>query len=223
MGVRCYRIREEFSDLLDERLAEPQRERVLAHLSRCSQCAGDYQLFRKAHELVAGLRPIPVPEDFTQQVLAKVRQHGLEHGSTWIPAVSRRPGTAARTWTWGAGLAAAAAVAALVVGLWMLMMHPRTDSASVPIAGKAAPPPAAASSPQFAHAPGAPVPGSPAGVGPRRAAPARGPAYARKGPADSLYDQPLDEPFPLNRNGAQLVKDSRDSGYRVVPAKSRGY
>jgi anti-sigma factor RsiW len=228
MGIFCYRIREKFSDLLEDRLSDTERERTLEHLSGCTECAGDYQLFRKSSALVAQLEPIPVPEDFTQRVLARVRQQGAASDVAWIPSTRRAAGQAARGWQWGAGLAAAAAVAALVVGLWMLMMLPRTDSASVPIAGKAAPPSAAVPSSNLAATPATgPAAGpreavSPAQPAVRRGVRAGGPALARRGPVDSLYDQPLDEAFPLDRGGAQLVRDTRDTGFKIVPAKGRG-
>ncbi|MBI5837772.1 MAG: zf-HC2 domain-containing protein [Candidatus Eisenbacteria bacterium] len=227
MGIFCYRVREKFSDLLEERLPGAERDRVLAHLARCAECAGDYQLFRKSHDLVTGLEPIAVPEDFTARVLARVREQGAQDDPTWIPSILHAPGRAARSLRWGSGLAAAAAVAALVVGVWMLMTHPRTNSASVPIAGNAAPPPSAVAAPRLANSPAA-LPATPAAAlqspvrtGTRPGQPS-GPALARRSFTDSLYDQLPDQPFPLDKGSGQLVRDSQDTGYKVTPIKSRG-
>ena len=67
---KCNRIRELFSEHLDGRLGAREDALVEEHLSRCSDCRAEYDSLRKTVDLLAQVRPVPVPRSF---VLTAVR------------------------------------------------------------------------------------------------------------------------------------------------------
>ncbi len=227
MAPDCYRIRDRFSELLDNLLDPREQARLQAHLERCERCAGEFELLRKSHAMVRSLEPIEVPSDFTDRVLARVRlQPDAAPGQAWIPSI-RAEQSALRHFK--ISLAAAAAVAALVAGVWVWKTTPRMNSASAPVANSAATPHAAAGklspAPAPEKAPALAVQ-SPSGTAPTgkarlRTLPhsRRAPALAGRVPTDSIFDQPYQGGEIVPAGGyIHTVQSLPDSGVHVMPA-----
>jgi hypothetical protein len=58
---------------MEAELSEAERKRVSDHLERCPRCARDLEAMRKTVTLLRWIPPIEVEEDFTAQVMARVR------------------------------------------------------------------------------------------------------------------------------------------------------
>jgi anti-sigma factor RsiW len=232
MRLYCYRIRQRFSDILDGALTPAQLGEAQGHLEKCERCAGEFELLRRSHALVRSLEPIPVPEDFTETILARVRlAGGAAAPEGGRPVLSLVEGSYRSSRWIRISLAAAAAVAVLGMGVWVWKTTPRMNSASAPVANSAA---TNAASAGAKRVPVVPVSAaqlaaqtslrhSVSGNGSLGKARSRklpsSPALARRAPADSLFDQPYQggELQPVE-GYIQRVQSTPDSGVHLMPA-----
>jgi anti-sigma factor RsiW len=63
-----------FSEYLDGRLTGREMQRVAAHMDRCPNCAREWFLLRQAQSSLAGLGPVPEPEDLLLRIRVAVSQ-----------------------------------------------------------------------------------------------------------------------------------------------------
>lgn len=72
--MTCHDARERFSELVDERLAAPDRAAVDAHLVECAACRAELDAFRATVALVRSVGPSRAPATFAERVIAAARQ-----------------------------------------------------------------------------------------------------------------------------------------------------
>ena len=66
--MKCDHHKEQFSDLLDERLSEAETQAVREHLKACTACREDYASFKEAVAMVSGLPRLSAPADFLSRM-----------------------------------------------------------------------------------------------------------------------------------------------------------
>ena len=228
MGHNCYRIRNQFSDLIDGILSPAERAAVETHAAGCADCARELARLRRTTELVRGMPQLQPSPEFTEKLMARVREDRPEDRNLDWPV--RVPSAPARIHTfnyWLPRIAAAAAVAALTVGVWRLMTHPRANSGPAPVAVQAASPPAAGK-PSSVPAAGqlARRETAPAALKDHRRGPGSPGRAGRLGGSgrDSLYDQPYDQDLhalPPYDSGTP-VSGPEDTSVHLQPATSPG-
>ena len=70
----CSSMQARFSEYLDGRLTGREMQRVAAHMDRCPNCAREWFLLRQAQSSLAGLGPVPEPEDLLLRIRVAVSQ-----------------------------------------------------------------------------------------------------------------------------------------------------
>jgi negative regulator of sigma E activity len=63
-----------FSEYLDGRLTGREMQRVAGHLDRCRECAGEWTALRQVQASLAGLGPVPEPEDLLLRIRVALSQ-----------------------------------------------------------------------------------------------------------------------------------------------------
>jgi anti-sigma factor RsiW len=70
----CSSMQAKFTEYLDSRLTGREMLRVAAHMDRCPKCAREWFLLRQAQSSLAGLGPVPEPEDLLLRIRVAVSQ-----------------------------------------------------------------------------------------------------------------------------------------------------
>ena len=70
----CSTMQAKFTEYLDGRLSGLEMQRIAAHLDRCRECAGEWTALREAQSSLAGLGPVPEPEDLLLRIKVAVSQ-----------------------------------------------------------------------------------------------------------------------------------------------------
>lgn len=73
----CDVMRTKFSDYLDGRLSGREMQAVAAHLERCRECAGEWQSLEQTQSLLAGLGPVPEPENLLLRIRVAISQERM--------------------------------------------------------------------------------------------------------------------------------------------------
>jgi negative regulator of sigma E activity len=73
----CDAMRAKFTDYLDGRLSGREMQAVAAHLERCRECAGAWNSLEQAQSLLAGLGPVPEPEDLLLRIRVAISQERM--------------------------------------------------------------------------------------------------------------------------------------------------
>lgn len=73
----CDAMRAKFTDYLDGRLSGREMQAVAAHLERCRECAGAWKSLEQAQSLLAGLGPVPEPEDLLLRIRVAISQERM--------------------------------------------------------------------------------------------------------------------------------------------------
>ena len=82
----CKEVQASFSEYLDGRLNGREMQLIAAHLDGCQQCAHEWESLRHAQSSLAGLGPVPEPEDLLLRIRVALSQErarsrqGLFHG-----------------------------------------------------------------------------------------------------------------------------------------------
>jgi anti-sigma factor RsiW len=70
----CSSMQAKFTEYLDGRLTGREMQRIAAHLERCPGCAGEWTALRQTQSSLAGLGPVPEPEDLLLRIKVAVSQ-----------------------------------------------------------------------------------------------------------------------------------------------------
>jgi anti-sigma factor RsiW len=70
----CSATQARFSEYLDGRLTGVEMQRIAAHLENCVNCAGEWSALKLAQASLAGLGPVPEPEDLLLRIRVAVSQ-----------------------------------------------------------------------------------------------------------------------------------------------------
>ena len=70
----CSSMQARFSEYLDGRLTGREMQRVAGHLDRCRECAGEWTALRQVQASLAGLGPVPEPEDLLLRIRVALSQ-----------------------------------------------------------------------------------------------------------------------------------------------------
>ena len=70
----CSSMQGRFSEYLDGRLTGREMQRIADHLDRCRQCAGEWTALRQVQASLAGLGPVPEPDDLVLRIRVAVSQ-----------------------------------------------------------------------------------------------------------------------------------------------------
>lgn len=73
----CDAMRAKFSDYLDGRLSGREMQAVAAHLERCRECAGEWKSLEQTQSLLAGLGPVPEPENLLLRIRVAISQERM--------------------------------------------------------------------------------------------------------------------------------------------------
>ena len=68
----CNNMQAKFTEYLDCRLTGREMQRVAAHLDRCRECADEWTALRQMQSSLAGLEPVPEPEDLLLRIRVAV-------------------------------------------------------------------------------------------------------------------------------------------------------
>jgi len=68
----CSATQTKFSEYLDGRLTGREMQRVAAHLNSCRHCAGEWSAMRQVQSSLAGLGPVPEPDDLLLRIRVAV-------------------------------------------------------------------------------------------------------------------------------------------------------
>jgi len=64
----CNESQTKFTEYLDGRLSGREMQAVDAHLEHCQECAGEWQSLQQMQSSLAGLGPVPEPEDLPLRI-----------------------------------------------------------------------------------------------------------------------------------------------------------
>ena len=70
----CNAVQERFTEYLDGRLNGHEMQRIAAHLEGCRECAREWAALRQTQASLAGLGPVPEPEDLLLRIRVAVSQ-----------------------------------------------------------------------------------------------------------------------------------------------------
>ena len=70
----CNAVQAQFSEYLDGRLTGREMQHIGSHLELCPECANEWAALRQSQALLAGLGPIPEPEDLLLRIRVAVSQ-----------------------------------------------------------------------------------------------------------------------------------------------------
>ncbi len=70
----CKEVRASFSEYLDGRLNGREMQRIAAHLDACRGCVREWESLRQAQLSLAGLGPVPEPEDLLLRIRVALSQ-----------------------------------------------------------------------------------------------------------------------------------------------------
>jgi len=82
----CIAVQARFSEYLDGGLSGRDMQQIAAHLESCRLCAQEWESLRQAHLSLAGLGPVPEPEDLLLRIRVAIsqerarRRQGFFHG-----------------------------------------------------------------------------------------------------------------------------------------------
>ena len=80
-GLDCMHVIRRLWDYLDGRVAQEEREQILAHLAWCNGCASHYQFEQEFLSAVGRLRRNDESyEELKSQIVSRLRALGLENG-----------------------------------------------------------------------------------------------------------------------------------------------
>jgi hypothetical protein len=86
----CKAIQARFNDYLDGRLNGREMQRVAAHRDRCLECAQEWASLSEMQALLAGLGPVPEPEDLLLRIRVALSQERARSRrpilQTWVLA-----------------------------------------------------------------------------------------------------------------------------------------
>jgi anti-sigma factor RsiW len=128
----CDAMRAKFTDYLDGRLSGREMQAVAAHLERCRECTGAWKSLEQAQSLLAGLGPVPEPEDLLLRIRVAIsqermrRRQGIFHdlNLAWRNTVG--PFLLQAT----AGFASAVLLLGTVIVLGSILVQPESAQAS---------------------------------------------------------------------------------------------
>ena len=64
----CNEMQTMFTEYMDGRLSGREMQFVTAHLESCNKCAGDWRSLEEMQTLLAGMGPVPVPQDLLLRI-----------------------------------------------------------------------------------------------------------------------------------------------------------
>lgn len=87
--MRHERVQRWFSRAVDQELSPRQQQRFAAHLTDCPECRREYELFVLAHRSLARPEAGALSAEFTEELVARLRQ---ERGQSLSTATERDAG-----------------------------------------------------------------------------------------------------------------------------------
>lgn len=70
----CNQMQTKLTEYLDGRLSGREMQAVDAHLEHCRECAGEWTSLKETQSLLAGLGPVPEPEDLLLRIRVAISQ-----------------------------------------------------------------------------------------------------------------------------------------------------
>ena len=111
--MNCQKIKKLLNPYIDKALDADMTKQIDEHLKSCSACNKEYQSLKEVIASLNSLSTQPAPEDFTQNLMAKISQEEIQIQTSWIDNLKKRISIPRFSFR----LAGAAAVAVLVVFL----------------------------------------------------------------------------------------------------------
>jgi len=84
----CSEFQARFSEYLDGRLTGLEMQSVSAHIDSCRECATEWLSLRQIHAVLAGLGPVPEPEDLPLRIRVAVSHERARRAKSSLQAVS---------------------------------------------------------------------------------------------------------------------------------------
>lgn len=84
----CSAVQEKFTEYLDGRLSGAEMQGISAHLDRCRDCAREWDSLCSMQAAVAGLGPVPEPDDLLLRVRVAVSQERARTRQSQLQALS---------------------------------------------------------------------------------------------------------------------------------------
>jgi len=88
--MKCKKIEELLNLYIDQELDAESTQTVIEHLKDCPTCQDEYLRLR---EMVASLNLLPqvsIPQNFTQNIMAKISQEEIQIQSSWIDRIKKQ-------------------------------------------------------------------------------------------------------------------------------------
>lgn len=122
----CEYYQQLMSQSLDGALSPREQQTLEGHLAQCAQCRSLYRQLQQIHSALSEWEEQPVPDGFTQGVMARVRALEQQPAPANVIPLHRRPAFRA--------LGSLAACAVLCLGLWRMATAGESSGAGAPAA-----------------------------------------------------------------------------------------
>ncbi len=109
--MNCQKIKKLLNLYIDKTLDADMTKQVDEHLKSCPACREEYLKLKQVVSALNSISPQPAPENFTENIMAKISQEDVQIQSSWMDLLKRRISIPRFSFR----LIGAAAVAALVV------------------------------------------------------------------------------------------------------------
>ena len=90
--MNCKKIKKLLNPYIDKTLDTATAQQVDEHLKTCSACRGEYLKLKKIVSVLNSIstQPIPVPADFTQNIMAKISGEEIRIQSSWLDHLKKQ-------------------------------------------------------------------------------------------------------------------------------------
>jgi len=109
--MNCQKIKKLLNPYIDQVLDRDTAQQVNEHLKSCPTCQDEFLGLKEMVASLNSLSPQPVPENLTENIMAKISQKEIQIQSSWMDRLKRQISIPRLSFR----LAGAAAVAALIV------------------------------------------------------------------------------------------------------------
>ena len=125
--MNCQKIKKLLNPYIDQILDAESNQQVEEHLKSCSVCREEYLKLKQVIFSLNSLSPQPVPENLTENIMAKIPQEDVQIQSSWLDRIKKQVSIPQLSFR----LAGVAATAALIVFFAFTFIFNTPDSSLI--------------------------------------------------------------------------------------------
>jgi hypothetical protein len=125
--MNCQKIKKLINPYIDQALDQESAQQVEEHLKSCPACNKEYLRLKEMVASLNSISPQSAPEDFTQNLMAKISQEEIQIQSSWMDRIKRQISIPRFSFR----LVGAAAAAALVMFFSFTFIFNTPDTPSI--------------------------------------------------------------------------------------------